>query len=79
MRVITRDPTLFSIGAIVKGEVLLNSVETNIQIDGKVLRVVGNEVVIYLSEGLSFKDMIAEQRYLRKHFPNVLPKGTKDT
>ncbi len=78
MRVITRDPTLFSIGDIVKGEVLLNSIDSNIQVDGKVLRLVGDEVILFLREGLSFKDMISEQRYLRKHFPNVLPKNDKD-
>ncbi|MBD0787841.1 PilZ domain-containing protein [Vibrio sp. Y2-5] len=77
MRVIVRDSSLFKLGDTVKGEVLLNSLENNITVEGKVLRIVGNEVIFHLREGLSFKDMIAEQRYLRKYFPNVLPKGTK--
>ncbi len=76
MRVIMRDPTLLNIGDSIKGEVILNSLDNNVSIDGKVIRIVGNEVIFQLREGLSFKDMIAEQRYLRKHFPNVLPKGT---
>ncbi len=78
MRVITRDTTLFQIGDVIKGEVLLNSMDHNIAIEGKVLRIVGNEVICHLREGLSFKDMIAEQRYLRKYYPTVLPKGAKE-
>ncbi len=78
MRIISRDPSLFSVDENVKGEVVLNSLDTNIQIEGTVLRAYGYEVVINLREGLSFKNMIAEQRYLRKHFPTVLPKQGKE-
>lgn len=77
MRVIVRDTSLFSPNDTVEGEIILNAFDTNIPVKGKVLRAVGNEVIFLLSEGLSFKEMIAEQRYMRKHHPNVFPKNSQ--
>ncbi|WP_165312634.1 PilZ domain-containing protein [Vibrio ziniensis] len=77
IRVIVRDSSLFRIDDSLTGEVLLNSLETNIPVTGKVLRKIGNEVIFLLSDGLSFKQMIAEQRYMRKNHPKVFPKNSQ--
>jgi len=34
-----------------------------------VLRQEGDEVVVQLSQGPSFKDMVSEQRHIRKKYP----------
>lgn len=37
---------------------------------GKVIRVDGDEIIVSLSEGPSYKDMITEQRHIAQKFPN---------
>ncbi|MDC0609197.1 PilZ domain-containing protein [Vibrio sp.] len=46
--------------------------ESDVDIEGSILRFDDNEVVIKLDKGLSFKDMVAEQRYVKQKFPNFL-------
>ncbi|WP_139684659.1 PilZ domain-containing protein [Vibrio tasmaniensis] len=41
----------------------------SIDIRGSVLRQEGDEVIVLLSQGPSFKDMVAEQRYIRQRYP----------
>ncbi|MDN3699794.1 PilZ domain-containing protein [Vibrio artabrorum] len=41
----------------------------NIDISGSVLRQEGDEVIIKLSKGPSFKDMVSEQRRIRQRYP----------
>lgn len=48
---------------------------SNVNIEGFILRFADNdEVVIKLVKGLSFKNMVAEQRYVRQKFPNFMMK-----
>ncbi|MFV0450515.1 MAG: PilZ domain-containing protein [Vibrio sp.] len=75
IRAIVRDYSLFKMEDVLEGELLLNSLDRNIPIKGKVLRKIGNEVIFLLTEGLSFKQMIAEQRYMRKNYPKVFPRN----
>ncbi len=39
-------------------------------IRGTVIRVDGDEIIVSLSEGPSYKDMITEQRHIAQRFPN---------
>ncbi len=50
---------------------------SDVNIEGSVLRFDdNNEVVIKLDKGLSFKDMVSEQRYVRQKFPNFRNQGS---
>jgi hypothetical protein len=44
--------------------------DRNIAIEGSVLRVEEHEVVVKLEKGISFKEMVEEQRHIRQKFPN---------
>ncbi|OED68062.1 hypothetical protein [Vibrio echinoideorum] len=41
----------------------------SIDINGAVLRQEGDEVIVQLSQGPSFKDMVSEQRHIRQRYP----------
>ncbi len=77
LRVIVDDAYRFKLGDLVQAEILINSVNSKIPLQGKVLRISGNEVIFLLSEGISFKHMISEQRYMRKHYPFIFPKSVQ--
>lgn len=44
--------------------------DNEVAVEGSILRFDDNEVVVILDKGLSFKDMVAEQRYVKQKFPN---------
>ncbi len=47
-------------------------------IKGQVLRVEKQEMVLKLTEGLTFKDMVEEQRYMRQNYPSLYSQQTVD-
>lgn len=47
--------------------------DVDVSIEGSILRFDDdNEVIIKLDKGLSFKNMVAEQRYVKQKFPNYM-------
>lgn len=40
-----------------------------VQVEGSILRFDQDEVIVKLEKGLSFRDMVAEQRHIRKKYP----------
>ncbi|MGF1696187.1 PilZ domain-containing protein [Vibrio kyushuensis] len=48
--------------------------DSQISIQGAVLRLDKNEVIILLSKGPSFKDMVQEQRHIRQKYPTYFAK-----
>ncbi|WP_428773382.1 PilZ domain-containing protein [Vibrio sp.] len=55
-------------GLTLKGILKLHN-ETQINVEGQILRWSNQEVVIKLSQGPSFKHMVAEQRHIRQNYP----------
>ncbi len=79
IRMIVRNVHDFGIEQPVQGTLKLHTGSVNIR--GKVLRILGNEVVLLLSvkDGLTFKQMLDEQRYLRNTHPTVFPRSKSST
>ncbi|MEI8633037.1 PilZ domain-containing protein [Vibrio sp. PP-XX7] len=48
-----------------------------IEVTGQVLRIMKKVVVFTLSQGPTFKQMVEEQRYMRKHHPTCFPKKSE--
>ncbi len=44
---------------------------SNITVDGEIIRLVNNEVILKLNDGVSFKQMLEEQRHLRNEHPTI--------
>lgn len=40
-----------------------------VEVEGSILRFDEDEVVVQLNKGLSFRDMVAEQRHIRQKYP----------
>ncbi|MDN3682449.1 PilZ domain-containing protein [Vibrio tapetis subsp. quintayensis] len=55
-------------GLSLAGSVKLHG-DQNIKIEGAVLRMENSEVILQLSKGPSFKDMVQEQRFIRNKYP----------
>ena len=68
VRVMTRNVSHFYRGLSMAGTLDLHD-EKRVDISGAVLRFDGDEVIIQLSRGPSFKDMVSEQRHIRQHYP----------
>lgn len=63
-------------GIAIKGTIRFHD-GVEIQIEGRVLRLDGDELVAQLTKGPDLKRMTAEQIYLRKKYPGLFSK-TKD-
>lgn len=65
-----------SAGVLIRGTIHFHDGE-QIEIEGRVLRMDGQELVAKLTKGPDLKRMTAEQIYLRKKYPGMFSK-TKD-
>jgi len=68
VKVIIGHHTSLYCGLHISATISLHGID--IDIEGMILRFDKNEVVIALSKGLSFKNMVSEQRYISQHFPH---------
>jgi len=55
-------------GLRLSGTVRLNG-NQEVEIEGAILRFDDNEVIVKLDKGLSFRDMVSEQRHIRQKYP----------
>lgn len=60
-------------GLSIKGVLSLHN-DYEVAIEGAVLRFDDQEMVVQLKKGPSFKDMVEEQRHIRKHYPRHFEK-----
>ncbi|WP_394239621.1 PilZ domain-containing protein [Vibrio astriarenae] len=74
IRVEMRHPEVYFRGMTVSGRVRMKG-GTSIEVEGEVLRIEGNELVIKLLTGPSFKDMMQQQGFVRRHYPLYFSKG----
>ncbi len=65
--------TEIAVGRQMHGVLKLKSASP-IMVSGRVKRITHNGVIFTLNKGLTFKEMVEEQRFLRSHFPSSLPK-----
>ncbi len=77
LRVLVEGGASFSRGVSITGTLNLHE-GRQVWVKGSVLRVEGKEVVLKLSEGPTFKDMVEEQRYMRQNYPSLYIKQTVD-
>jgi c-di-GMP-binding flagellar brake protein YcgR len=56
-------------GLRLSGTVRLHS-DQEISIEGSILRFDNDEVIVKLDKGLSFRDMVSEQRHIRQKYPS---------
>ncbi|WGV99266.1 PilZ domain-containing protein [Vibrio sp. YMD68] len=68
IRFVIDDPLAVHHGLDLSGVLNLHD-DSEIRIEGEVLRLDKNEVIILLSKGPSFKDMVREQRHIRQKYP----------
>ncbi|MCK6262912.1 PilZ domain-containing protein [Vibrio sp. ZSDE26] len=68
IRFIIDDPNTVHHGLSMSGVLSLHD-DTVICVEGAVLRLDQNEVIVLLSKGPSFKDMVQEQRHVRQEYP----------
>ncbi len=68
IRVVMNNPTTLYRGLSLKGTLSLG-VETTIKVKGTILRFDKNEVILQLTQGPSFKDMVEQQRHIRNRYP----------
>lgn len=54
---------------LILGGILRLHGDRYIQVEGPIIRFDGDEVIIYLQKGISFKEMFEEQRYVRQKYP----------
>ncbi|MEZ8103517.1 PilZ domain-containing protein [Vibrio clamense] len=68
LRIVRHDFSALYKGLIMAGILRLHG-DRQIPVQGPILRFDGNEVIIKLDEGITFKDMFEEQRYIRQKYP----------
>ncbi len=73
LRVVVENSSVLYRGMSMKGVLLLHGGKL-IEIEGAILRFDGNEVIIKLKQGPSFKHMLAEQMRLRRKYPLLFNK-----
>lgn len=56
-------------GLSIAGTINLHD-ESEVELQGDILRFEDDEVILKLRKGLSFRDMVAEQRYVKQKFPS---------
>ncbi|WP_117234805.1 PilZ domain-containing protein [Vibrio maerlii] len=69
IRVVMNRLTALYKGLSMKGTINFHD-ETNIDVEGAVLRLEDEEFVVYLNQGLTFKQMVEEQRHVRQNYPS---------
>ncbi|MDW6003215.1 PilZ domain-containing protein [Vibrio mangrovi] len=69
IRILMPNATRLHQGYRVTGKVFLND-GSQVDIKGTILRFDKNEVIVKLSQGFSFKQMVAEQRLIRQKYPS---------
>ncbi len=78
LRVLITNSAAFYPGLSLSGSLKLHG-ERQVFVQGSVLRIEAAEVVIQLNTGLSFKDMLEEQRYMRQRYPASFAKQGADS
>ncbi|MGX9418827.1 PilZ domain-containing protein [Vibrio sp. RC27] len=68
IRVVMNNITNLYRGLRLSGTVRLHS-NQEVSIEGSIVRFDNGEVVVKLDKGLSFRDMVAEQRHIRQKYP----------
>ncbi|MDR9829314.1 PilZ domain-containing protein [Vibrio sp. FNV 38] len=74
IRVEMRYPESYLFGSPIAGHVALKGAEV-IKVEGHVLRSDHNQLVVELVTGPSFKQMMQQQGYVRKHYPLFFSNG----
>ncbi|MBW3694723.1 PilZ domain-containing protein [Vibrio sp. T187] len=69
VRLLIRNLASFYRGLSMVGTLNLHDHST-VKVSGAVLRFDGDEVILQLSKGPSFKDMVSEQRHIRQKYPS---------
>jgi len=69
VRLMIRNISAFYRGLSMAGTLSLHD-ESKINVSGSVLRFDGDEVILKLTKGPSFKNMVAEQRHIRQKYPS---------
>jgi len=69
LRVVMNNITNLYRGLRLSGTVRLNG-NQEVEIEGSILRFDDNEVIVKLDKGLSFRDMVSEQRHIRQKYPS---------
>lgn len=69
LRVIMSNIASLYRGLRLSGTVRLHS-NQEVDIEGSILRFDNDEVVVQLDKGLSFRDMVSEQRHIRQRYPS---------
>ncbi|WP_295894347.1 PilZ domain-containing protein [uncultured Vibrio sp.] len=68
IRFVIDDPNRVHHGLDMSGILSLHD-DSQVCVEGSVLRLDKNEVIILLTKGPSFKDMVQEQRHIRQKYP----------
>ncbi|MDN2480950.1 PilZ domain-containing protein [Vibrio agarivorans] len=76
VRVEMRHPEVYLPGIMVTGRIALKGGHS-LDLEGQVLRVEGNELIVKLFTGPSFKDMMHQQGFVRRHYPLYFTNGTE--
>jgi hypothetical protein len=63
-------PDEFRVNDIVQGKITFRDRES-LPVEGRVLRLVEDEIIVELTKGIPLKRMVEEQKYLIKHFPGL--------
>jgi len=66
-------PDEFRVGDIIQGRITFRDKES-IPVEGKVLRLADDEIIVQLSRGIPLRRMVEEQKYLIKQFPGLRAK-----
>ncbi|WP_394247262.1 PilZ domain-containing protein [Vibrio profundi] len=69
VRLLIRNLAAFYQGLSMVGTLNLHD-HSSVQVCGAVLRFDGDEVILQLTKGPSFKDMVSEQRHIRQKYPS---------
>ncbi|MGY3570013.1 PilZ domain-containing protein [Vibrio sp. SCSIO 43135] len=73
IRVVVNQSSSFHQGFQLRGILDLHD-ESQVQIEGAILRLDNNEIIVQLTRGPSFKDMVQEQRHIRNKYPTYFAK-----
>ncbi len=73
IRILTRRVEDFCRGVHLSGFLDMND-ESQIRIEGAILRHDDEEVILQLTKGPSFKNMVAEQRHIKNKYPSYFSK-----
>ncbi|MGF1753854.1 PilZ domain-containing protein [Vibrio makurazakiensis] len=69
VRLMIKNLTAFYSGLSLVGTLDLHD-HSKVKVCGAVLRFDGNEVILQLTKGPTFKDMVSEQRHIRRKYPS---------